>query len=354
MSQTWYRTEPVEGSAATPALSAKLRGNFAAIDESCHGKNLLGDPTCLIWPGGDTVSAGSSFGHWNVSGGAGAQVTRQTSSSYLLAQASKAAMYPRLVYGTSATRIYQSVLQSGSFLQVLRAKAVSFSAALKQASANQARLFVYDGNSYQYSSTFTTTGSWVWVTLVVDLHATLATELTFGVESSASGNVDVDAMVAQLGAIPAQNFVPAESITGTIVLKIPGVLSTTSGPNGDGTGMDRHLFRLPAVVDDVQLVCAIAPTGSAMIIDANHDGTSMFSTKPQIATSARGGAQEPDGTYRYRCFDGRRGATLTDAELSIDIDQDDSNGVGSTVTVEVHATQFCRPLQPFCAAGEWR
>ena len=59
---TWQRTKPAT---STLGASAEMRGNFQALDSSLIGKNPLGDPTFLCWPGGDAMDPGDQWGHWN-------------------------------------------------------------------------------------------------------------------------------------------------------------------------------------------------------------------------------------------------------------------------------------------------
>jgi hypothetical protein len=102
----------------------------------------------------------------------------------------------------------------------------------------------------------------------------------------------------------------------------------------------------------------VAPTGAALIVDANHwDGAAfqtMFATRPQIAAAASGSIVAiPDGTYRYRCFDGYASASLTDRLLSLDVDQIGSVAPGTDLHIYVRSMSFQRPLDQFLLATEY-
>ena len=82
----------------------------------------------------------------------------------------------------------------------------------------------------------------------------------------------------------------------------------------------------------VKLVVKTAPTGAAIIIDVNKNGTTIFTTqanRPQIAAGAtQGDSGTPDVT-----------ALAEGDKLTIDIDQIGSTIAGADLTVEVVCTQ---------------
>jgi len=88
------------------------------------------------------------------------------------------------------------------------------------------------------------------------------------------------------------------------------------------TGTAKVTFRMPhaMTLSSVRLQVNTAPTGSVIIVDVKEAGTTVFSTKPQIATSAFtsvGGAVP--GTLSDT-------ALADDAEITINLDQ-----IGSTI-----------------------
>ncbi|WP_395753314.1 hypothetical protein [Prosthecobacter sp.] len=88
------------------------------------------------------------------------------------------------------------------------------------------------------------------------------------------------------------------------------------------TGAAKVRFRMPhaMTVSAVRLSVSTAPTGSVIIVNVKESGTTIFSTKPQIATSA------------YTSVGGAVPGVLSDtsladdAEITIDLDQ-----IGSTI-----------------------
>ncbi|MDD5055521.1 MAG: hypothetical protein PHZ00_04610 [Candidatus Peribacteraceae bacterium] len=77
----------------------------------------------------------------------------------------------------------------------------------------------------------------------------------------------------------------------------------------------------------VNLRAAGAPTGTALIVDINEGGTTLFSTRPEIAASATTGG----GGAAFNDV-----AIAIGAELSIDIDQIGSTFAGSGITIQLN------------------
>ena len=88
------------------------------------------------------------------------------------------------------------------------------------------------------------------------------------------------------------------------------------------TGTAKVTFRMPfaATLSSVRLNVNTAPTGSVIIVDVKEAGTTIFSTKPQIATSA---FTSVGGAVPGVLSDT---ALADDAEITINIDQ-----IGSTI-----------------------
>lgn len=68
-----------------------------------------------------------------------------------------------------------------------------------------------------------------------------------------------------------------------------------------------------------------APTGSALVVDVNKNGTTMFSTKPQVAASAFTGTQAANAST----------SVTTGDYITVDIDSIGSTVAGSDVVVTV-------------------
>lgn len=94
-----------------------------------------------------------------------------------------------------------------------------------------------------------------------------------------------------------------------------------------GTGVQKLPFTQDAVINRVKLAVGTAPTGQAIIVDVNKNGTSIYPTsaKPQIAASATVGANAVPDTKLMANGD----------YLTIDIDQIGSGTAGADLTVVV-------------------
>jgi hypothetical protein len=344
MASIWQRNKPAT---STQALSAEIRGNFQALDQF-HGINLLGDPLFRIWPKGDVVAAGSSWGHWNVSGGAGAQANRETGSGNFR----QAGMSCKLTYGSSVTRVFQALLDSAVFDPDLWAGIyISVAAKVRTANLTAARVYAFDGHEYDTYSAYHTGGNdWELLLATMQLDSN-SSEITFGVENAETGDIYVDECVCVLGPIPPQIYLPGRAIDcGTILWKHVGTPAAA-------TDLNRFAFRRPTLIQEVFLHAGTGPSGGAFTVDLNHwDGSawqSMFgATKAQITSGNEDGSMVPDGTYRYRCFEGVCGSgSKTDAVISEDIDE--VNGAGD-VYVHVRPLQYARPLQDIAAYDDMR
>lgn len=338
----------------------EIRAQLQAFDAALLGKNLLGDPTGLCWPEGDAMGPGTQWGHWNCSGGAGATVNRLTgkANTYLESNDADVAMCFRISWGTSVTRLYQTLLSTTTFLDRWQSKTFSLVAAVKASALNQARLFLQSdaalSDPADYSAYHSGGGDWERLEVTLTTEAA-ADRLIFGIENDANGNVDVDACVMVIGPVPPDRFVPAQTVVGSLRFPMDGTISTAHGPAADGINFARHPFWRPAIVRDTQLHVVGDPAGATIIVDVNHDGTSMYATEPSIAIAANAGSRAPEGTYRRRCFNGISGATTTDAVLSVDLDQvgsDPGVDAGTDLTVLVRALQWNRPLEAFLGHDE--
>ncbi len=323
----WDRTKPVTNAALE---SAPVRANFQALDEAIGGINLYTDPNFLIWAAGDSAApTGTSIS------GTGATVARSTGTH------KAGGMAPELTMGSATSRLIKALMTTLDIS--LQGIPISWGAFVNTTTASLAKLEIDDGISQSLSTNFHTGGGgWEWMTStrVLDLSATkLETNLVLDIGAS-SGIAYIDQATAVLGPIPPQQPKPGVVRKGSLIFPIAGdaVVAT-----------DKFRFQGadPFLILQMFLQAKTAPTGAALVLDANHwDGSTMqtmFTTKPQIADAAsnRNGIQAPDGTYRWRCFDSQRAAgSLTDKQLSIDIDSIGSTLAGADVEVYVRTLQF--------------
>lgn len=113
------------------------------------------------------------------------------------------------------------------------------------------------------------------------------------------------------------------------------VLACSDETTDLATGTARLTFRMPwaATLTAVRLSVNTAPTGSALIVDVNEGGVSVFSTRPQIDASAR---TSVGGTVTPVISDASLAA---DAEITVDIDQVGSTIKGKGLKVALYVTR---------------
>jgi hypothetical protein len=90
-------------------------------------------------------------------------------------------------------------------------------------------------------------------------------------------------------------------------------------------------FRVPfkARIDEVQVHVGTAPTGQALIVDVNDDGTTVFTTQGNRPTVADGANDDTSGAA-----DGGT-AIAKDSVITVDVDQVGSGTAGADMTVHV-------------------
>ncbi len=321
----WDRTKPVTNAALE---SAPVRANFQAIDEAIGGINLFADPNFLIWPAGDAAApAGTAIS------GTGASIARDTTNF------KSGGMAPELTMGTATSRHTRTLM--ATLDPALRGIPFGIGAYVRTATAGLAKLEIDDGINQSVSVDFHTGGnSFEWMTAVrtLDSSATkLDVSLLLDIAAS-SGDAIWDMVTFLLGPIPPAVYKACPHQEGALYVPKPGGVSVA-------TNIFRFLGKNPFLVTDVSMRVETAPTGAALIADVNHWDSavyqSMFSTLPQIAIAANKGGAAPDGTYRYRCFDGSTGTDSdTDTLLNADIDQVGSTIAGSDLEIYIHTLQY--------------
>jgi len=300
------------------------------------GQNFVRDPYPIIWPAGDSAAPA----HYKVTGAP--TVSRDTTNFKYFGMSLK-------LTGSATGRAVQTILNttdfSGGAGNALRGVPFSFGCWVRTDTASIARVVLDDGVGQGVSGYAPGTSTWTWVTGTRVLDAS-ATKIEFLLESlSATANTSFTGMTVILGSIAPQWFIPTQLSRG--VLHFPFI-----GPQATGTRLAEFFSQRPFRVENVSLHVSTAPATQALIVDVNHwDGsafTTMYSTRPQIAAAAKTGGANPDGTYRYRCFQaGNNADAETDRLLSIDVDQVGAVTFGSDLKVEVRALQFCDPLESF-------
>lgn len=334
---TWRKDLPAQ---ATKAVSAEVRTNWQALENSLYGVNLVADPTFLIWAAGDSAvpSHYSATGSPTISRiGTGLADTNRKVGKYAL----------KLVAGGTVGTVEQQLLTTSSYDDWFDGWQFALGCWVMASAGSAGRIGINDGVATTYSSYHSGGGAWEWLTVgrTVDAAATLAKVV---MECAASQTVRYSGPTCVLGDVKPPDYRPAPVSYGALVFPQPGTQIA-------GTNKARYVFARPALVKATVLQIVTAPTGQALIVDVNHfDGSaqqSMYSTRPQIAAGANIGAANPDGTYRYRCFAGAE-TTRSDSEITVDLDQIGSGTAGVDLTVMVRCLQYLRPLETFLGSNE--
>ena len=322
---------------STVVSTADFLGGIGAV-------NLPGNDDFLIWPEGD--SAAPAF---YTLAGTGAVVARAGTG---LGDSTRKIgdLCAKLTRGTTDLTLTQTLLSGTAYTRAdfIEGLYACGGAWVKSSTANAARVAVYDGAGYTYSSYHTGGGSWEWLPVSRQVNVSgnqlqiicqvNNTAITAYFSGTCLMLLDSDQTLTRYSPAPT-------AIRGDMHLAITGTIST-------GTTLGLFEPSRPGIVQDVQLHVLTAPTDAALIIDINTwDSaayTSMFSTNPEIIdTGFRGGAQ-PDGTYARRCFVGQHGSSLVEGgAISLDIDQVGSTIAGEDLGVEVRSLQYERPLERF-------
>jgi hypothetical protein len=307
------------------------------------GVNLVTNDDFLVWPDGD---AAAPEGY--TLAGAGAAVARVGTG--LAPTTRKIGDFAcQLTRGGADLTLTKTILGTAAFTRAdfLKSRYAAGGAWIWCATPNAARVAIYDGVGYAYSSYHTGGSTWEWLPVTRQINSA-ATQLAIIPQVN---NAAVAAIFSGLTcaiidsnlSLPHELLCPVEY--GSFHFSFSGAVSAASNVHGFEPAR-------PGIVKDCQLFIKTVPTGQALIVDVNTwDGaalTSMFSTKPEIAAAASRGGAQPDGTYARRCLRGTSGASLSaGGEITYDVDQVGSGVAGSDLRVEVRALQYQSPLERF-------
>lgn len=300
------------------------------IGQSLHGVNLLADPTYLIWPAGDAADPA----HWT-SSGAGVAIAREATIR------KKGLFSAKLTYGAACAYLDQDILPTADYDDGFDGEEFSFGAWIYTNSSDM-KIGVEDGVlTTGYSAAHAGDSAWAWLTGSHTIDSG-ATKITFRCKLNAAGIAYISWPTLIKGSIPPPAPLWPRIVRGELAPTLSG------DPLGTGTELWADSLGRPFIVEDVQIECISDGVGQAMILDINHwNGAawnSMFNTKPEIAVGDRSGGEQPDGTYRYRCFAAGFGTSVTNARIGIDCDQAANSGAKNP-TVNIRALQFQRPQE---------
>lgn len=94
------------------------------------------------------------------------------------------------------------------------------------------------------------------------------------------------------------------------------------------TGKSRMYLEGSYTVETIRVAANTAPTGAALIVDVNKNGTTIFTTqgnRPQVAASANSGTSNSPDVLTFASGD----------YITVDVDQIGSTVAGSDLTVTV-------------------
>jgi hypothetical protein len=316
-------TKPTQGGAP---VSADVRANFEALRDTLSGINLIRNAPLIIWP----TSLSSAPAHFGVQGGAGSAIALNTSRTY-------GGAWSAMVTGASAASeyMYQNTLTTSSFMTFLRGQYVSMGCALNTTSANCGRIGIYDGTDTTWSDYVTAASSWnfTWTTVTHQLNSTGANQISARFQT-AQGLVTNFSLPTMLwGQAPPRHY--HQPRRGYQILG-PGTQlnNLSSGTYVNGW---RYGAIMPMLVLNTRINMGTAPTGQPAIWDVNKNGSTMYSTRPQVGAGATAGNANPDLSLLTASL-------ATGDVISADQDQVGSGATGADATLSI--TALCYP-HPF-------
>lgn len=324
-------------------MNEQLRDNgnflYTMLFNNFFPVNLIRDPIPIIWP------TSSTLGHYTT-GGTAPTLSRDTGVSLLGGGSCQ------MVGGAGEGYVVQSLLDTDAFLSLFVGQSFGLGCWLYATAASKIKLRIDDGDDVTESDYHTGVTGWEWVSLSHTVGAA-ATKIEVQVVVASGATVKWQGLTCVLGSSKPLGYIPSPCRYGTLYFPISPVGTDAATFTGKGI----YTFQRPALVKEVQLSAWQPPTGQALIVDVNQwtgSANSMFSTRPQIAASATGGSAVPDGTYNYRCFNGKSGADIWNGacSLSLDVDQVGSSEAGEGVSAHVRCLQFESPFEQLMAADD--
>lgn len=323
-------------------VSADIRQNWLAL-QTAHGRvNMVRDSEFLIWAAGD--SAAPSY---YTQSGAGAACARAglglgDTTHYESDFAAK------VTSGSGAAGLLsQTLIGTTGFKAKMRGQKISLGCAIWCSTASSARAGIYDGVGTSWTDFVADESSvggdgFQWLTVTRTLDSAAADRIILRLEVALGTIPAVFAGPTALwGETPAPY--PLPSRWGRMLVG-PG---TQFGNLATGTYLNGWRFAVPfpVLVRWTQLAVGTAPTTQAAIVDVNKNGTTMYSTRPQVAAAATSGGAAPDTTYSTKCL--ARGDIL-----SCDQDQVGSGTTGADQTIVIDALAAIAPQDAYLGVTE--
>jgi hypothetical protein len=257
----------------------------------------------------------------------------------------------RLTRGTTDAALTETLLSGASFVRAefLKSLYACGGCWVKCATANAARIGVYDGVGYTYSAYHTGGGTWEWLPVSRQINVA-ATGLYFlrcvnnaAVAAYFSGRT----LMILSSSVSLPRYIPSDVVYGTAHFGVSGNLVAA-------TALGRFIPSRMGLIKDIQADVKTCPTGATVLaVDINtYDGTAATSlfgdTKLEFVASEYDAGKQPDGTYARRCVTGGFGNTIAAGQrITMDIDDVGSTIAGSDIGVEVRMLQYQSPLERF-------
>lgn len=324
--------------------------SIATMRNLLGAKNWVNNGDFSIWHAGDT----SAPTCWTLAGSGAAIVRCGSGFTESAAPADtnrKDNMFcPKVTYGSAEATLTQTLLSVASFSRAdkLKSRMIGFGAWVKSATANIARIRVYDGVLTTNTTYHTGGGSWEYLGSVHTISASGTTLTLAGVVGN-TGSAYFSGISATESDISLGRELEAETVYGHVHLEIPGIQVA-------GTSQRLFTLRRPGLIKDVQAYLISAPAGGSLTFDINTwDGaayTSIFVAAMTIAAAKLAGTKQPDGAWARRCITPLFTDTLAAGNMgSIDIDSIPATP-GTGLGVDIGIIQFCSPLERFRAFNE--
>jgi hypothetical protein len=323
-------------------ISADIRQNWIALQSDCGRTNMIRDSEFLIWAAGDTAAPT----HYTLSGtgaacarvGVGLADTTRYESDFAARVTSG---------GAAAGVLSQTLIGTTGFKPKMRGQNISLGVAIWCSTASSARAGLYDGvgttwTSFVEDEDVVGGDGFQWLTATRMLDSTSATQVILRLEVALGTIAAVFAGPSVLWGETPPPY-PLASRWGRLLLG-PG---TQAGNLAIGTYINgwRFVMPFPAIVRWTGLAVGTAPASTAAIVDVNKNGTTMYSTRPQIAAAATSGGAAPDTTYSSRCL--ARGDIL-----SCDQDQIGTGTTGADQTIQIDALCTIAPQDAYLTVTE--
>lgn len=302
--------------------------------------NLVANAELLLWPNGDT-SYPQHFTGLSGTGsvqrcGTGLADVNKKIGDFCARFTTSAAGSDQLVatISTAASPLAQAYLNG---------RTVGFGAWVLCASANTARIVIYDGVGSSYSSYHSGGGTWEWLSVTRALDAA-GTQLRAGLDLPLSKQGYMSGLTGAISTTAPDSYQPSPAFCDYVTLQIPGAAAVAAS---------KYLvpFHRNGIVRGVTVYAGVAPTGADLIIDIRKGdaGTSLFTAgaRPKVNAGLKviGASAAPDGaTYSARCFQQNN-------VLCFDIAQVGSGVAGSDLAIVVESLVYMRPLEALIPFG---